>query len=605
MHALLIRSAFTLPILCMNPVYAAGWAQDINLANLDNRGLLITGGSDIDSSGVFFAASGVGDVNGDGISDFAIGPRDLSVVFGRADGAPLTLAQLGVGGIPLKHNTFSFVSGNSSFRTQAGTELAGSGDFDGDGLFDVLVGANTGDAHILFGKRDVSLVDLDLSNDQSLEILHSDSGSIGRKVSGAGDFNGDGFSDVIVSDSEDAVHVVLGRSGRASIDLGAIGAGSVPIRLPPDSSSPSVAGVGDFNGDGLDDIGVSPNSSETQFIVFGKTDNTAIDLADTGTQAIEVSATTVRGAGDVNGDGFSDVILWRRSEDAAHISFGYDTALVPPEPSGFLIQAGETVNSRGIVASAGDFNADGLGDILIGGSDSSAGMQTVAHLVYGKAEGVPVSLDQIGNLGFAITSEEDALGVALRVSAAGDANGDGLSDILLGWLGSGLPAKSAVVFGEARPPQSTYQTFLRNGFSSWRAVGVVGDGSDTGYPGSRAWVRFLDGEHPGRPASRVIVSIIRNADAYEEAVAPVSWLISSDRENWTTAAVRFRYAASELPDDLNESALQLVYSVDGNPPFLPLPSIVEPGKNQITALGISALGYFFLGSDEIFADDFE
>jgi len=86
-----------------------------------------------------------------------------------------------------------------------------------------------------------------------------------------------------------------------------------------------------------------------------------------------------------------------------------------------------------------------------------------------------------------------------------------------------------------------------------------------------------------------------------------SWQVVSDRLAWTTAQVTFRYLESELII-ADELGLQLVFSADGNAPFLPVTSAVNPTTNTVSA-EVNELGFFYLGqaprADFLFGDGFE
>jgi hypothetical protein len=103
------------------------------------------------------------------------------------------------------------------------------------------------------------------------------------------------------------------------------------------------------------------------------------------------------------------------------------------------------------------------------------------------------------------------------------------------------------------------------------------------------------------------VTLNRGVSLFPSPAATVSWGIQTTRQNWTSAELRLRYLNSELLI-ANENALQIVFSPNGSAPFTPLPSVVNPLDNTITA-NITQAGFFFLGQRElpplIFANGFE
>ena len=234
-----------------------------------------------------------------------------------------------------------------------------------------------------------------------------------------------------------------------------------------DQAGFSVSGAGDVNGDGFEDLVVGtlsddPNGlgSGASFVVFGKTDGTAVELSDVeagtsgfvinGVSAGDYSGISVSGAGDVNGDGFEDLIVGARSDDpngsgsgASFVVFGktdgtaVELSDVEAGTGGFVINGVSAGDSSGFaVSGAGDVNGDGFEDLVVGavGGDPNGGDSGASFVVFGKTDGTAVALSDVeaGTGGFVINgvSASDLSGYA--VSGAGDVNGDGLDDLLVG-----------------------------------------------------------------------------------------------------------------------------------------------------------------------------
>ena len=142
------------------------------------------------------------------------------------------------------------------------------------------------------------------------------------------------------------------------------------------------------------------------------------------------------------------------------------------------------------------------------------------------------------------------------------------------------------------------------------AIGTVGDGSNASHPDSRAWIDFVDGLGPFNPppeaprGTLVTATLHRQQNTFAGSAATVSWQLSTERQFWSTAEVKFRYLDSELLVT-DEPLLQLYHSSDGNEPFTPLTSVVNALDNTVTA-NVDELGFFFLGIDDVvFTDGFE
>ncbi|TAH46089.1 MAG: hypothetical protein E6Q43_00455 [Dokdonella sp.] len=658
-HCLSRAIAFALILGAVTPVAA----QDVDLGNLGTRGFRIDGIDVGDGSGT--RVSGAGDVNGDGLADLIIGaigadPEGYSyagesyVVFGRADNAPVDLANLGSGGFR--------IDGIDAFD-YSGLAISGAGDVNGDGLADLVIGASgadpyntpaAGESYVVFGKTDsvaVELIGLGAGGFRINGINESDRS--GYSISGAGDVNGDGLDDLIVGapyadpDGDDYAgesYVVFGKSDIAAVNLANLGTGGFPIEGfdAYDCSSFSVSGAGDVNGDGLDDLIVgAPKAVQgpggyagESYVVFGKPDNTAVNLANLGTSGFRIvgiaggdySGRSVSGAGDVNGDGLADLIVGAWYADSGGQSDAGESYLVfgktdsnPVDlsslgTSGFRI-GGSTAGSLlgNSVSGAGDVNGDGLADLIVGAHSTSNGGDVEvgeSYVVFGKTSVSPVDVLALGSSGFRIAGADAYDLSGISVSGAGDVNGDGLADLVVGAPdadpnGNGSAGESYVVFSASEPPLSaSVVARSANGNPSRTAFGITGDGSNHGTPDARAWIDFVDGADPTESASSEAIELTRSPGAFPNAGANVSWRLQSTRQNWSGAELRLRYLDSELV--ASESLLQIFYSPDGDVSFTPLVSVVNPQENSIAATIIQT-GFYFIGArpDLIFVNDFE
>jgi hypothetical protein len=641
-------------------------AQDVDLDKLGDRGFRIDGIDMDDFSGL--SVSGAGDVNGDGLADLIVGAHggdpggdnnagESYVVFGKPGNAPVDLANLGTGGFRIDG-----IDVNDFF----GRSVSGAGDVNGDGLADLIIGAdgadpggdnNAGESYVVFGKAGnaaVNLANLGAGGFRIDGIAADD--NTGISVSGAGDVNGDGLADLIVGApaadpggrfEAGESYVVFGKTSSTAVDLANLGTGGfridgIDLR---DFSGFSVAGAGDLNGDGRADLivgawGADPggdiNAGES-YVVFGRTGNAAVNLANLGAGGFRIDGIdqgdlvgrSVSGAGDVNGDGLADLIVaapaaisgGRIDAGESYVVFGRTgnaaVDLANLGAGGFRIDGIDGYDVAGCsVSGAGDVNGDGLADLIIGaygadpGGDSRAGE---SYVVFGKAGSAAVDLANLGAGGFRINGidVDDRAGVS--VSGAGDVNGDGLADLIVGAVdadpgGDSRAGESYVVFSTSVPLLSaTVRVRSPDGNSLRTAFGVTGDGSNDSTPDARAWIDFADGNDLINPASTEILTLTRTPGAVPNPGATVHWRLQTTRELWTSAELRLRYVSNEVLVD-NENHLQIVFSPNGVAPFTPLASIVNPIDNTITA-NITQAGFFFLGrrplTEPIFANGFE
>ena len=330
-------------------------------------------------------------------------------------------------------------------------------------------------------------------------------GDISGIVSNAGDVNGDGLDDLIVgahkADSNSnkldsgKSYVIFGKIDSTTINLSAIASGTGGFVINGedlrDSSGDSVSNAGDVNGDGLDDLIVgayaadpsSKTNAGRSYVIFGKKDSTAIELSAIangtggfviiGENAGDESGFPVFTAGDVNGDGLDDLIVGAHlanpngKSDAgkSYIIFGKknNTAInlsaVASGTGGFVINGENAGDKSSIsVSNAGDVNGDGLGDLIVGAFHADVSGKSDAgksYVIFGKKDSTAIDLSAIasGTGGFIINGENIGDRNGVSVSTAGDVNGDGLDDLIVGAIGASPSNKSGagksyVIFGK-------------------------------------------------------------------------------------------------------------------------------------------------------------
>jgi Ca2+-binding RTX toxin-like protein len=532
---------------------------NIDLSSLDGTtGFKLSGGAVNDNSGASVASAG--DVNGDGFDDVIVGVRGADpngsnsgasyVVFGKVSGfaANLDLSSL--------DGSDGFKLSGAAAGDRSGRSVASAGDVNGDGFADLIIGAdlaspndiNSGASYVVFGQASGFAANFNLS---------SLNGSNGFKLSGvavgdfsgnsaasAGDVNGDGFADLIVGAfgadpngiNSGASYVVFGKASgfAANLNLSSLN-GSNGFKLSgvsqSDNSGISVASAGDVNGDGFADLivgawGADPNgiSSGASYVVFGKASGFApnLNLSSldgsngfrlTGVAAGDLTGRSVASAGDVNGDGFADLIVGAFGADpngsrsgTSHVVFGQASGFAAninlsslDGSNGFSLSGAAADDYSGYsVASAGDVNGDGFADLIVAAlrADPNGSFSGASYVVFGKAGGFApnIALSSLdGTAGFKISGAATDDFSGRSVASAGDVNGDGFADLIVGAEGAdpngSYSGASYVVFGRAptepvvRTGTDASQTLAGGDFDD-TLIGLGGDDELFGHGGS-------------------------------------------------------------------------------------------------------------------------
>src|SRR4028119_709200 len=428
--------------------------SSFNLSDLTgSNGFTINGVAPFDTSG--YSVSNAGDINGDGIGDIVIGAPGYTrnnpeatttagssyVVFGSQAGFPANFE------LSTLNGTNGFALNGVAADDLTGFSVSGAGDVNGDGKDDLIIGANgadpnglenAGSSYVLFGSTSgfapsIDLATLTGSNGFTINGIGAGD-ELGSSVSGAGDINGDGLDDVII---------------------GALRA----------------------NPDGLQDAGQS-------YVVFGSNNGfpTSLNVSDLdgnngftidGIAEEDESGVSLSAAGDVNGDGIDDLIIGAYGADPngenkagqSYVVFGSTGGFAPSlnlsaldGTNGFAINGIAEGDYSSQVSAAGDINGDGIDDLIIGayGADPKGNaFAGTSYVVFGSPEAFPASLNLSaldGTNGFAINGIAAYDLSGFSVSSAGDFNGDGIDDLIIGAYaadpnGIGSAGQSYVVFG--------------------------------------------------------------------------------------------------------------------------------------------------------------
>jgi hypothetical protein len=452
-------------------LYYGSDSPDI-LVDMNIEGGVIKSNSD-------YKAASAGDINNDGFSDIMIADRYWNSETGKAS--------VYWGGSNMDTIADLVVEGRRN-NNQFGYSVASAGDINNDNYDDLLVAAygyesedKAGRVYVYLGSNEPDTI-----VDHVLEYVGS--GRFGRCVAPAGDMNNDGYDDFIVS-----------GGGQALIYFGDTVIKDVPDKIffqNVNDFAIDVASAGDLNNDGYDDVIIGSKMREykkggSAYIYFGGEDmDTIVDLVLKGDfESINYFGSSVSSAGDVNNDGYDDVIVGAYlfpSNGRAYIYYGGETmddcadVVLQGQASygnfGYSVSSAGDVNNDGYddvivgvdywvgsyvyfggsnmdhtpdivlsngqsVSSAGDVNNDGYDDVIVGSYRANS-YEGECSIYYGGAD-----MDDTADLVFTGQNEGDYLGYSL--ASAGDINNDGNSDIIVGaYRHDLLCGRAYVYYGE-------------------------------------------------------------------------------------------------------------------------------------------------------------
>jgi hypothetical protein len=423
-----------------------------------------------------YAVASAGDVNGDGYEDILIGAPHGSSCIGDYAGRTYLIFGKEEGWVA----EASLSASNTTFTGEsegyvAGYSVAAAGDVNGDGYDDILIGAwgmAGGKTHLILGKETGWPVCTSLSNADASFIGENGNDRSGYSVASAGDANGDGYDDILIGAPYNThpgavesgkTYLVLGRESGWQMDAELGGNATTASFLGEgghDESGICVASAGDVNGDGYDDILIGAHMSDDggyqsgqSYLILGRESGWAVNasLADAdasfrGEKSYVNSGGSVAAAGDVNGDGFDDFLIGAHHEvddeyyagqtylilGGNDTSWGMDTSLSDADAS---FWGEDSYDYAGYsVASAGDANNDGCDDILIGawGDEDGGSNAGQTYLILGGNETSWTMDVDLSNADASFIGENAGDRSGHSVAAAGDVNGDGYDDVLIG-----------------------------------------------------------------------------------------------------------------------------------------------------------------------------
>jgi len=388
-----------------------------------------------------------------------------------------------------------------SIGDQFGLSVSSAGDVNGDGYADIVVGADANDeGGTSAGKVYIYFGGSPLDSLPDVMLLGGAGDFFGKSVSSAGDVNGDGYADVLIGAHFNSD--VAERAGKAFVFFGGSPMDTVPDVVmwgerEKDEFGNSVSSAGDVNGDGYDDIIVGAwwwdliagsdtleNTGKVYLYYGGPSMDNVADLTIAGKKEGERFGCSVSSAGDVNGDGYDDIIVGAYSYDSpteinlgrAYIFYGG----VAMDTLADVVLTGEGgLNSFGwSVAGAGRINSDQYDDVLVGayGYNSEVGK---SYIFYG---GSP--MDNLADLTME-PGESGANQFGFAVSCAGNLNSDSYDDLIVGAPGddNNFAGKAYIYYGGGSMGSGADATFTGENIDDkfGYAVSEAGDIDDNGY----------------------------------------------------------------------------------------------------------------------------
>ncbi|MBC8172588.1 MAG: FG-GAP repeat protein [Chitinophagales bacterium] len=424
--------------------------------------------------------------------------------------------------------TFSGILESNQAFSFFGGSVSGAGDVNGDGYADVIVGAEDfdngqtteGRAYIYHGTAS----GITATPAVTIEVNKSDA-RFGCSVSGAGDVNGDGYADVIVG-AYNFTNDELDE-GRAYIYHGsATGINTIPATILENEEAfsyfaYSVDCAGDVNNDGYDDVIIGAyqdgDLSEGKAYIYHGSESGINAVAITTLESNIANALfgrSVSGAGDVNKDNYDDVIVGAHKSNfekgKAYIYHGSSLG-INTDPAAIMEGDDPGANLGNSVSEAGDVNGDGYDDVIVGAEnyDNGQASEGRAYIYQGSTTGINTISVSI------MESNQEYAHLGRSVSDAGDLNGDGYDDVIVGahryTNDNDIEGKVFIYYGSVTGCDTLSATTLESNQASayfGDAVSGAGDINGDGHDDAIVGAGFYDNSETNEGVAFVYLSCI-------------------------------------------------------------------------------------------------
>lgn len=422
-----------------------------------------------------YSVANAGDVNCDGYDDIITGTpyyNGASTYNGRV------YISFGPNPTTMNLSAADVIIDSSLWMDFSGWSVAGAGDVNGDGCDDFLIGApyssdaayESGTAYLFYGDALLASTDVSTADLKYVGVAASD--YAGYSVAGAGDVNGDGYDDILIGApgrtawtgaQAGAAYLIYGGAS-----LGGMALSGADVRFhgeaAVDQAGFDVAGGGDFDGDGYDDIIVSAPGEDSAAAGAGATylirgQSAALprvfflggaNSKFTGEKSYDYAGYAIAFIGDMNGNGRDDIMIGAPYNDGATwteslrgaVYFIDGTARALPLVNDLMVAAsGQIYGHRGLeslgksLSGAGDLNGDGYDDVIIGayGNSDYAASSGAAYVQYGRRSFPSAMTSDLTDIQYVGGRKYDYAGTS--VAGGGDYNGDGRSDLLITAVG--------------------------------------------------------------------------------------------------------------------------------------------------------------------------